>query len=125
LPFMLCIRPISHFLVWSPVIFQVSNRFKKRLNDRLNILILISNQLDGKFLLYIFISILYMFRATLCLSSGESVVSIQHLVHVNLCRWLSGGTGIPDSHLHRVTYTRCFIDAIDSPDDYHKVARNM
>jgi len=33
-----------------------------------------------------FISILYMFRATSCSSSGESIVSIQHLVYVNLCR---------------------------------------
>jgi len=37
--------------------------------------------------LYIFISILYMFRATSCSSSGESIVSIQHLVYVTLCRW--------------------------------------
>jgi len=34
----------------------------------------------------VFISILYMFRATLCSSSGESIVSIQHLVYVTLCR---------------------------------------
>jgi len=32
---------------------------------------------------------------------------------------------VPDGHLHRVTYTRCCIDKIDSPDDEHKVARNM
>ena len=37
--------------------------------------------------LYVFISILYMFRATSCSSSGESIVSIQHLVYVTLCRW--------------------------------------
>ena len=36
---------------------------------------------------YVFISILYMFRATSCSSSGESNVSIQHLVYVTLCRW--------------------------------------
>jgi hypothetical protein len=34
-------------------------------------------------------------------------------------------TCIPDGHLHRVTYTRCCIDAIDPPDDERKVARNM
>jgi len=28
-----------------------------------------------------------MFRATSCLSSGESIVSIQHVVYVILCRW--------------------------------------
>jgi hypothetical protein len=37
-------------------------------------------------LFYVFISILYMFRAISCSSSGESVVSIQHLVYVTLCR---------------------------------------
>jgi hypothetical protein len=25
----------------------------------------------------------------------------------------------------RMTHTRCYIDTIDSPDDEHKVARNM
>ena len=50
----------------------------------------INNQLDAKFIIYIFISILYTFRATLCSSSGESIVSIQHLVYVTLCRWPSG-----------------------------------
>jgi transposase len=30
-----------------------------------------------------------------------------------------------DGHLHRVTYTRCCIHTIDSPDDVHGVARNM
>ena len=28
-------------------------------------------------------------------------------------------------HRHRVTYTTCRIDTIDSPDDEHEVARNM
>jgi hypothetical protein len=44
----------------------------------------INNQLDAQFLLYIFISILYMFRANLCSSSGESIVSIQHMVYVTM-----------------------------------------
>jgi len=30
-----------------------------------------------------------------------------------------------NGHRHRVTYTRCRIDTIDSPDDEHEVARNM
>ena len=38
-------------------------------------------------LFYVFISILYMFRANQCPSSGESIVSTQHLVYVTLCRW--------------------------------------
>jgi hypothetical protein len=37
-----------------------------------------------------FIPVLYMFRAPLCSSSGEWFVSILYLVHVTLCRWLSG-----------------------------------
>jgi len=30
----------------------------------------------------------------------------------------------PNGHRHRVKYTRCCIDTIDSPDDEHEVARN-
>jgi len=30
-----------------------------------------------------------------------------------------------DGHLHRMTYTRCRINTIDSPDDEHRGARNM
>ena len=40
-------------------------------------------------LFYVCISILYMFRATTCSSLGESIVQIQHLVYVTLCRFLS------------------------------------
>jgi len=32
---------------------------------------------------------------------------------------------IPDSHLYRVTNTRCRIGTVFSPDDGHIVARNM
>jgi len=69
-----------------------------------------------------------MFRATLCSSSGESIVSIQHLVYVTLCRRQSGmqvgsyPCYLPDCHLHTVTYTRYCIDTIDSPDDERKGA---
>ena len=38
-------------------------------------------------LFYVFISTLYTFRANTCSLSGESTVSIQHLVYVTLCRW--------------------------------------
>ena len=40
-------------------------------------------------LFFVFISIPYMFWGTLCSSSGESIVSIQHLVYVSLFRFLS------------------------------------
>ena len=48
---------------------------------------LVNNQLDAQFFLsYTFISILYMFRAAMCSSSGESIVSIRRLVYVTLYR---------------------------------------
>jgi hypothetical protein len=46
----------------------------------------VNDQLDAQFFSYTFISILYLFRATSCSSSGESIVSIQHLECVTLCR---------------------------------------
>ena len=49
-------------------------------------IILINNHLNAHFLLYVFILILYTFRATLCSSPGQPIVSIQHLVYVTLCR---------------------------------------
>jgi hypothetical protein len=86
------------------------------------------------FLFYVSITILYTFRATSCSSSGESIVSIQHLVCVTLYRWpflVQVGKFPSDLRtkrsptVNRVTYTRCCIDTIDSPDDEHEVARNM
>ena len=45
--------------------------------------VLVNSQLDAQFFLsYIFIPILYMFRAPLCSLSGESIVIIRHLVYV-------------------------------------------
>ena len=38
------------------------------------------------FFLYMFISILYMFRAFKCSSSGDSIITIRYLVYVTLCR---------------------------------------
>ena len=55
-------------------------------NENCNLTILASNQLDALFSMYLFISLLYMFRATQCLSLGESIVSILHLVYVTPCR---------------------------------------
>jgi len=36
---------------------------------------------------------LYMFRATMCPSSGETTVFVRHLVLVILCGWLSSMQG--------------------------------
>jgi hypothetical protein len=58
---------------------------------------LIYDQLDAQFF-SVFISILYMFRATSCSSSGESIVSIQHLVYVTLRRWPCGMQVRKDRH---------------------------
>ena len=46
---------------------------------------------------YLFISLLYMFQATRCSSSGES-----NCINITLCRWLP-----TSSHLRRVICTRC------------------
>ena len=87
---------------------------------------LMTNLTHNSFLC-MFISILYVFWAFRCSSSGDSVASIRYLVYVTLCRWPSGmqvwteqnsvQTCITDGHLHRVTYTRYHIDTIESPDD--------
>jgi len=37
-----------------------------------------------------FVSIFYMFRAAMCPSSGELIVSIRQLVYVTLYRWSFG-----------------------------------
>jgi hypothetical protein len=70
-----------------------------------------------------FISILYMFRAAMCPSSGELIVSIQHLLYVTLYRCPFG------VHLHikrSSTQSDIYqIDTINSPDDGHVDARNM
>jgi len=42
-----------------------------------------------------------------------------------VCRSLRTVIRVPDSHLHRVVYTRWCTDTIDSRDDEHWVARNM
>jgi hypothetical protein len=45
------------------------------------------------FVLRMFISLMYMFRATMCPSSGEITASIWHLIFATLCGWLSGMQG--------------------------------
>jgi len=48
-----------------------------------------------------FISILYMFRAAMCPSSGKLIVSMRQLVYVTLCRWPSGMQVGPDLYTRR------------------------
>jgi hypothetical protein len=98
-------------------------------------IIFANNQLDVQFFSCMFISILHMFRAAMCPSSGELILSIRHLVYVTLYRRPFGvqvwmrlrliQTCTPNGHLYRLTYTRRRIDTINSPDDGHMAARNM
>jgi len=53
-------------------------------------IILFNDKLDAQFFFVMFISILYMFQAFKCSSSGDSRVSIRYLVYVTQCRWPSG-----------------------------------
>jgi hypothetical protein len=53
-----------------------------------------------------FIVLLYVFRATMCLSSGEITVPLRHLVFVTLYEW-------------------CRIGTVFSPDDRHIIARKI
>jgi len=66
-----------------------------------------------------FFQCIYLFPFSTCFQQPSAhhqenrIVSIHHLVYVTLCRWLAGMpvlTGIPASHLHRVTHTRWCID---------------
>ena len=61
---------------------------------------LVNIQLDANFF-NMFISVLYMFRAAMCSSSGESIVSIRYLVYVTLCRWPSSMQFHPSLHTGR------------------------
>ena len=88
------------------------------------ITLFVNNQLDTQFFfLYLFIPILYMFRATKCSSSGESIVSIRPLVYTVYDRVVCR-LSLHTTRSYTV-YTRGRIDTIDSPDDEHLVARNM
>jgi len=59
--------------------------------------------------------------------SGRTGVFMRHLVLVILCRRLSGMQApcIPESHLHRITSTKCRINTAVPPDDGTGVARSM
>jgi len=51
----------------------------------------------------IFISFLYVFRTTMCPSSGETALFMRHLVLVILCGWLDWyAPRIPDSLPYRI-----------------------
>jgi hypothetical protein len=49
-------------------------------------MILVNNQLDALFAMYLLISFLYMFRATQCSSSGESILLMMSTGLLETCR---------------------------------------
>jgi hypothetical protein len=70
-----------------------------------------------------FTSFLYMFQATMCPSSGEITVCMQHLVFVTLCERLTGlqtRQSSTQTEKYQVSH-----DTVISPDDGHIVARNV
>ena len=82
------------------------------------------------FLMYLFISRLYMFRASQRSSSGERNVLIHHPVWlVCVTAWYAGQEVLPDHHtkqsLTKTNHTRWCINTIRSPDDERCNARNM
>jgi hypothetical protein len=89
-------------------------------------LFVMNNHLDAQFLLYVFI---YFDFSTcfeqLCAHHQESQLYQFNVWYMSGRNCSSFPTCIPDGHLHRVPYTRCCTDTIDSPDDEHRVARNM
>jgi hypothetical protein len=71
------------------------------------------SQLGAKFILNMFIlSIfisLYTFRVTMCPSSGEATVFLQHLVFVILYGWLSGTQSSTQNNKYQVSHKQgCF-----------------
>jgi len=73
-----------------------------------------------------FISFLYMFRATMCSSSGEITVSVRHLVlrhSVWMTVWYA--PCILDSHPHRITVYQVSHRYVFSLDDGHKIVQNI
>jgi hypothetical protein len=82
-------------------------------------------KLSAQFILSIFIN-LYMFRATVGLTSGETAVFVRHLVLVLLSGMQCGiPPCIPDSYSHRIISAKCRTNTVVSPDDRPIVARNM
>jgi hypothetical protein len=69
---------------------------------QLNNIFLVNNQLDAQLFSCMFIAILYMFRAAICSSSGELIVSIRHVVYVTLYR-CAGLESHPNLHTKRLS----------------------
>ena len=58
--------------------------------------------------------------------NGINATGVCHSVYMTVwCAGLQVQTCTPNGHLYGVTYARCRIDTINSPDDRHMAARNM
>jgi len=77
-----------------------------------------------KFLYSYDVTIIYMFRAVLCSSSGGQIVCIHHMVS-SLSMSGRCGRERPPRPLIESDDTICCIHTIWPPDDEHNTARNM
>jgi len=82
-------------------------------------IIFVNNQLDAQF----FFTYVYFYYLHV---SGSHVPIIRRSNCINTTSGIDDGlVCTSNGHLYRVTYTRCRIDTINSPDDRHMAARNM
>ena len=81
------------------------------------------SQLSAQYFLVYLFQLLYMFRVTMCPSSGELTVSVRHW-YFSLCM---GGCLVCCSRQPPIQSEKyqCRISTVSSPDDGHIVARNM
>jgi len=95
--------------------------------------ILINNQLDSHFVLICLFQFSTCFEQP-CAHHQESQLYQYDIWYMSICigdrlvcrlGWNFIQACIPDSHLYRVTYTRCRINTIGSPDDEHVADRKM
>jgi 3-deoxy-D-arabino-heptulosonate 7-phosphate (DAHP) synthase class II len=88
--------------------------------------VLINNQLDAQLFFR-----MYLFQFSTCFEhlcahrQENRINTVSRICHSYVGDRLACMLHAKRSHTHRVTYTRCRIDTIDSPDDEHRGARNM
>jgi len=75
---------------------------------------------------------LYIYQSLHVLGDYAPIISRNNCIYVTLgtcySAWMTGMQGrhcIPDSHPHRITNTKCCINAVVSPDDGRIAALNM
>ena len=95
--------------------------------------VFVNNQLDAQvfFFMYLYFCSLHVSYSYVSIITRINCVNttsgICHSVVMTF--WYAGlgeiQTCIPQGHHHRVTYTGCRIDTINSPDDGHIAVRNM